>query len=154
MKSQQETFFYNKTSKIYLDNLPVKLYTHLYLLGLINTKQISLDGPDNSQLHLTVQENNPTTLFSFSVSVDMLIGQKDGLITKRGSYTFCNKNIAHWSEVDEQGRETNAAYAFAEYAFLKEQTDACVKTIVQEIKKFKPDEKKSNEDDACQCTLF
>lgn len=156
MMSQRERFFYN--NKIYLENLPVKLHTYLYLIDLMNKKQISLYKSDNSELHLTLQENNQTALLPSSVTITMISSRADKLSTKKYEYTFCSKNVAEWCEVDEQGKETSdnnpSAYLIAEQPLLKEQTDACVQTIVQEIKKFKPDVQKSNEDDACRCSLF
>jgi hypothetical protein len=163
MMSQRETLFYK--NKIYLDNLPAKLHTHLFLVELINKKQISLYSPDNSELHLTLKVNSQTAFFPSSISISMVTSHPANeshhsgkLITKTYNYTFCYKNVAEWCEVDEHGKETSdnnpSAYVFAEYSLLKEQTDVCVKTIIKEIKRFKPDEPKSKEDDACKCTLF
>lgn len=162
MRSRGSLFHQNKT---YLENLPAKLLTRLYVVGLINHKQVDLYSPDNSELHLTLTANGETALFPSSISITMITSyQADGkhrsdkLITKKYNYTFCKKNIADWSEVDENGKETSdnnpSAYVFEEYGLLQEQTEKCVQTIIKEIKKCELGASSLKEDDNCNCAIF
>jgi len=168
VKSNQNKFFAHELALLCKEHLPKVLLPRLYLIDLIQKQQVSFHEENKRQsvAFKLARINYDSLLYPTCISITITRiypenASAPSLLNKtQSTYIFCKKNLAEWSEVDENGKEQNqsnfSAYLFEHNALLEQETRKAVKNIAETISKVKPvlTKPEKKEEEACACVIF